>query len=150
MRRRKRAPIPELARRLNSATVHLMRALRQDGAEGGLSAEHRVALGALVFAGPMSIGDLARREQVGAPAMTKTVGILERKRLVTRTRDESDARVVRVQATAAGRAAIIKTRAERVTRIANALAGLEPDDRERIETAIVALERLILELEDTR
>ncbi|HEY6957784.1 MAG TPA: MarR family transcriptional regulator, partial [Candidatus Limnocylindria bacterium] len=88
-----------------------MRALRQDAAEGGLAAEHRVALGALVFAGPMSIGDLARREQVGAPAMTKTVGILERKRLVTRTRDETDARVVRVQATAAGRAAIIETRA---------------------------------------
>lgn len=98
----------------------------------------------------MSIGDLARREQVGAPAMTKTVGILERKRFVTRTRDETDARVVRVEATVAGRAAVIKTRAERVTRIANALAGLDPDDRERIEAAIVALERLILELEDTR
>lgn len=150
MPERKRAPAPELARRLNSATVHLMRVLRQDAAESGLAAEHRTALGALVFSGPMSIGDLARREQVGAPAMTKTVAILERKRFVKRTRDDRDGRVVRVQATPAGREEIIRNRNARVTRIANALAELERDDRARIEAAIVALERLILELEDTR
>ena len=127
-----------------------MRALRDDTGATGLAPEHRTALVALVFGGPLSIGDLARREQVGAPAMTKTVGILERKRLATRTRDTWDRRVVKVQATAAGRAAIIKNRNARVTRIANALADLDRGDRERIEAAIIALERLVLELEERR
>src|SRR5262245_55033596 len=91
----------DLAMRLNSATVHMGRALRGSGT--GLPVEHQSVLTAVVFGGPMAIGDLARREGVGAPAMTKTVGILERELLVERTSDPRDGRVVLIVATGAGK-----------------------------------------------
>ncbi len=94
------ASTDELARRLNSATVHLGRALRR--VPRRLATEHASALGLVVFAGPLRIGDLAKRERVGAPAMTKTVGVLERAGLVRRVPDKQDARAVVIRATAKG------------------------------------------------
>ena len=137
----------ELARRLNSAAVHLMRALRSGPARSGLAAEHQLALTAIVFSGPLSIGTLARREGVGAPAMTKTVGILERQRLVRRTRDATDARVVQVHATAAGRRAVLRRLDGRVVRIARALTELDRSDLRALDAAIGSLERLVVDLE---
>lgn len=140
----------DLARRLNSVTVHVMRALRQETDASGLAAEHRTALGAVVYDGPIRIGALARREGVSAPAMTKTVALLETKGLVVRRRDADDARVVHVRATRAGKDAIVRGRDERVARIARALARIERGDLQRIEGAIVGLERLVSELENGR
>ena len=139
----------ELARRLNSATVHLMRAVR-GGVASGLAAEHQTALVAVVYGGPISIGDLARREGVGAPAMTKAVGVLERSRLVRRTRDRADGRVIRVAATAAGKRFVLRGRSRREQRIARALEDLQASDRELLARSIGALERLVADLERPR
>ena len=54
-----------VAWRLNSATVHIGRALRRDQAPGPLAAEHRSALGVVHFAGPIRMGALATAERVG-------------------------------------------------------------------------------------
>src|SRR5204863_305168 len=83
--------------------------------------EHRSALSAVVFAGGMSIGDLARSERVGAPAMTKTVGVLETEGLARRVRDAEDGRIVRVEATTDGKAFVLRGRSQRVARIGPAL-----------------------------
>jgi len=140
-------PVDELAQRLNSATVHLMRALRQDTPPSGLAAEHSSALGVVVFAGPISIGALARAERVGAPAMTKTVRILEAAGFVTRARDAPDARVVRVQATRRAKELVLRGRDERVIRIGAALAAFSPAETERLAAAIGTFERLVRELD---
>ena len=139
-------PHDELAQRLNSATVHLIRALRQDRPVG-LAAEHSSALGIVVFAGPISIGALARAERVGAPAMTKTVGVLARADLVTRERDPTDARVVRVRATRKANELVLRGRDQRVVRIGKALQALPHAETARLEAAIGTLEKLVRYLE---
>jgi DNA-binding MarR family transcriptional regulator len=139
--------VDELAQRLNSATVHLMRALRQDTSPSGLAAEHRSALGVVVFAGPISIGALARSERVGAPAMTKTVGILEAAGLVIRERDPLDARVVQVHAKRKAKELVLRGRDERVVRIGKALAAFTPAETARLKAAIGTFERLVRDLE---
>ena len=138
----------ELAQRLNSATRHLARSLRER-TPGDLSAEHLSVLNAVVFGGPIAIGDLARREGVTAPAMTKAVGVLEARDLVRRTRDQEDGRVVRVAASTAGKRLILRGRDSRVTRIASALAQLEPTQRGALRSSIEAFERLVLTLESS-
>src|SRR5437899_4781191 len=124
-----------------------MRAVRRDAPTSGLAAEHRSALTAVVFGGRISIGELARSEQVGAPAMTKTVGVLEAEGLARRVPDMRDGRIVRVEATNDGKAFVLRGRDQRVARIGRALAALDKMDMTRLEAAIGALERLVADLE---
>lgn len=80
--------------------------------------------------------DLAARTGVSAPAVTKVVSGLERAGLVHRERDSSDARLVRVRLTEAGRAL-----REPVSRIwleseREFWGGLADDERARVRAAI--------------
>ncbi|HKW78662.1 MAG TPA: MarR family transcriptional regulator [Candidatus Limnocylindria bacterium] len=139
-----------LATRLNSATVHIGRALRKEAVPSPVAAEHRSALGVVYFAGPIRMGALAAAERVGAPAMTKTVAILEREGLVRREVDRSDERAVLIRATRKGAARVREGRDERVRRIDRALRRMTPGARARMAAAVGDLERLIdvLELEN--
>jgi DNA-binding MarR family transcriptional regulator len=139
-----------LATRLNSATVHISRALRKDGLPSVLAAEHRSAMSVVFFAGPIRMGALATAERVSAPAMTKTVALLERQGLVKRAPDPEDDRAVLIRATAKGARTVRQGRDERVRRIEGALAKLRPEARQRIAAAMGDLERIIdlLELEN--
>jgi len=139
----------ELAERLNSAFIHMARALR-DRDPSSLAAEHQVTLAAVVYSGPIAIGALAKREGVTAPAMTKAVGLLEDLRLVRRRRDTSDGRVVLVEATLAGKRTVLRGRGSRVTRIAAELGNLSPSESRSLEAAIAALEKLVAGLEAAR
>ena len=136
----------DLAWRLNSATVHLNRGLR-DQRGAGLAAEQRSALSVVAFMGPIPIGDLAKAERVGAPAMTKTVKILEAAGVVRREADTSDGRRVRVRATAAGAAMVREGRDARVARIRKALGPLTPAEKRTLSAAVAALERVVARLE---
>ncbi|MGH3380338.1 MAG: MarR family winged helix-turn-helix transcriptional regulator [Actinoallomurus sp.] len=83
--------------------------------------------------------DLAARTGVSAPAVTKVVSGLERAGLVHRERDSSDARLVRVRLTEAGRAL-----REPVNRLWHESeqefwGGLTEDERVRVRAAIGAL-----------
>ena len=136
-----------LATRLNSATVHIGRALRKDSQPAVLAAEHRSALSVVVFAGQIRMGALATAERVGAPAMTKTVALLEREGMVRRTSDPDDDRAVVIRATRRGVRAVREGRDERVRRIERALAQLGPDARRRVAAAIGDLEAVVEVLE---
>src|ERR671915_2520477 len=94
----------ELADRLHSAAIHLLRRLRREDARTGLSGPRLSALSVVVFAGPLTLGELAAAEQVKPPTMTRLVRALEARRLVVREADENDGRVVRLRATTKGRA----------------------------------------------
>jgi DNA-binding MarR family transcriptional regulator len=136
-----------VATRLNSATVHIGRALRKDLGPSPLAAEHRSALGVVYFAGPIRMGALAAAERVGPPAMTKTVAILEREGLVRREPDRADERAVLIRATRKGATVVSAGRDERVRRIDRALARLPPIARRRVAAAVGDLEELIDVLE---
>src|SRR5437868_15366386 len=92
----------DLADRLHSAAIHLLRRLpRQDDASG-LPAPQLSALSVIVFGGPVTLGALAAAEQVRPPTITRLVATLEAAGLVERVTDAADRRVVRVTATARG------------------------------------------------
>ena len=62
-----------LADQLHSAAIHLLRTLRKEDDSSGLSAPRLSALSVVVFGGPLTLGQLARAEQVRPPTMTRIV-----------------------------------------------------------------------------
>jgi DNA-binding MarR family transcriptional regulator len=137
---------PGLGSRLNSATVHIGRALRSSSVGASMPIEHRSALSAIVFAGPIRMSALARLEGVSAPAVTRTVAILERQGLVRRHADPSDRRATLIVATAKGARLTMRGRDERARRIDAALRRMRPAARARIQAAIDDLEALVEEI----
>src|SRR4051794_41251008 len=93
----------ELADRLHSAAIHLLRRLRRQDDASGLPAPQLSALSVIVYGGPITLGNLAAAEQVRPPTMTRLVAALEAAAFVTRETDAKDRRVVRITATAKGR-----------------------------------------------
>src|SRR5688572_13769181 len=132
----------EVATLVHSASVRLLRRLREHDVAMGLGTARSSALSVLVFAGAKSITELARIEQVRAPTMTRLVDRLEGAGLVTRTRPPGDRRTVMVTATAAGRRLLEEGRALRVNALAADLEPLKPSDLETLERAAKILLRL--------
>lgn len=137
------SPAPrELADRLHSAAIHLLRRLRAQDAASGLSAPRLSVLSVLAFGGPRSLTGLAAAEQVRAPTMSRLIRDLERKGLVARATDPEDRRVQWISATAAGRRLLQKGRARRVARLEQDLKALAPGEYRALMQAITVLERI--------
>src|SRR5881392_804126 len=83
-----------VADRLHSAALHLLRRLRRQDEAMGLTPARASALSIMVFGGPVTIGALARAEQVTAPTATRLVVGMERDGLLRREDDDQDGRVV--------------------------------------------------------
>jgi DNA-binding MarR family transcriptional regulator len=115
------------ADRFHSAAIHTLRHVAREDAASGLSAARLSALSVLVFGGPKTLGELAAAEQVRPPTMTKIVQGLEQARLARRAPDASDGRVVRVYATAKGKRVLQRARERRISRLAERLSHLEPN-----------------------
>jgi DNA-binding MarR family transcriptional regulator len=75
--------------------------------------------------------------------LSRIVGHLETAKLVTRTSDQSDARVVHLTPTEAGRSLWEEIRNERTDALLYALDKLPEDQRRSIEQALPALETLV-------
>ncbi len=133
----------QLADRLHSAAIHLLRRLRREDARTGLSGPRLSALSVVVFAGPLTLGELAAAEQVRPPTMTRLVRALESRGLVAREADESDGRIVRLRATAKGRTLMAEGRARRVRALAEGLRTLETAEVAELGGAVATLERVV-------
>jgi DNA-binding MarR family transcriptional regulator len=134
----------DIADRLHSAAIHLLRRLRTEDAATGLTAPRLSALSVVVFGGPINLGDLAAAEQVRPPTVSRLVRDLEADGLVTVRPDPSDARVRLAEATQKGRRLLQEGRARRVSRLASELDGLPRADRETLVRAVEILEGLLL------
>ena len=132
----------DVADRLHSLAIHLLRQLRREDVAAGLTAPRLSALSVVVFGGPITLGELAAAEQVRPPTMTRLVQELERDGLVARTTDPSDARVVRIRATPEGTRLLEHGRARRIARLAEQLATLTPEQRALVDDAVATLEPL--------
>lgn len=137
------SPTILVADRLHSAAIHLLRTLRKQDQASGLSAARLSALSVLVFAGPRTIGQLAKAEQVSAPTMTKLVVGLEDDRLVTRRSDSEDGRVTWVRPTARGRRLLQQGRHRRVAELARRLEDLSGRELETLSKAAEMIEAAI-------
>ena len=94
----------ELADRLHSAAIHVLRRVAREDTASGLGGPALSALSVIVFGGPITLGKLAEAERVRPPTMTRTVQGLEAGGLVRREQDVNDKRIVHVHATPTGRA----------------------------------------------
>lgn len=136
----------ELANQLNSAAIHLLRRIARDDGADGLTAARASALSVLAFGGPQRPGDLARRERVSAPTMTRIVDGMVRDGLVRRTPSPDDRRAIVLAATRRGRSLIERGRSRRIQRLAHELSALAENDLRTLEKAVAVL----LRLEDTQ
>ena len=132
----------ELADRLHSAAIHLLRGVRREDAAAGLPPAQLSALSVLVFGGPMTVGRLAEVEQVRSPTMTRIVTSLVQARLVTREPHPDDARSNLISPTSAGRALLIEGRRRRVGVLEQRISDLDGAERDTLERALDALERV--------
>jgi DNA-binding MarR family transcriptional regulator len=126
---------------LRYSVTRLARQLRrQAGTE--LTPTQSAALVSIEKHGPITIGDLASREQVSAPTATNVVSKLEAADLVRRLRDETDRRVCRVELTACGERALETSRNRKTEWLAARLRDLPADDLAKLTAALDVLEHL--------
>jgi DNA-binding MarR family transcriptional regulator len=133
----------DIAGRLHSASIRLLRTLRREDGGSGLSAPRLSALSVVVFAGPLSLAELAAAEQVRPPTMSRIVDALVVRGLVSRDVDPANRRSVRIAATEAGRALLEDGRARRVRALVERLRGLTDYERRALARGAELLERVI-------
>ena len=136
-------PDDELAARLHSAALHLLRRLAQEDRATGVSPARLSALSVLVFGGPRTIGALATAEGVTPPTMTRLVAGLVADGLVERLEQPGDRRVVRLQASLTGRATLLAGRDRRVATLGAMLGPLTPKERRRLDQAATIIEGML-------
>ena len=130
----------EVADRLHSAAIHLLRRVRKVDEATCLSAARLSALSVLVFGGPTTLGELARAEQVSAPTISRLVAGLECDGLLTREPDERDARAVVVRATPEGRRILERGREQRIGELVRLLEGRVASDVATLGAAAAIIE----------
>jgi DNA-binding MarR family transcriptional regulator len=133
----------EIADRLHSVAIHLLRRVRREDAASGLPAPRLSALSVVVFRGPLTVSDLAAAEQVRPPTMTRIVTALQEAGLVEREIDPADRRVVRVRATPRGVTVLQEGRRRRVAALARELASLPKAELRSLARAVGVLERIV-------
>lgn len=126
-----------LAHDIRMACMRVARQVRLDGA-GDLPAHHLSALARLTEA-PGAAGDLAERERVSAPSMTRTIAALVEQGLVVRQPDASDGRVTLLAPTQQGRDFVVKEKARRDGWMAARLEGMSEHERDVLAQAAVLL-----------
>jgi DNA-binding MarR family transcriptional regulator len=131
----------EVADRLHSAAIHLLRRAAEEDRAAGVSRARLSALSVVVFRGPLTLGELASAEGVRSATMTGIVNGLERDGLVRRRPHGSDRRAVNIEATAAGRHLLDGARTRRIGRVASQLDDLSVDDLEVLARAAELLEQ---------
>ncbi len=133
----------ELATRLHSAAIHLLRLLRREDDAAGVSAPLLSALSVLVFGGDRTLGELAAAEQVRPATMSRVVDALAAAGLARRVADARDRRRSRIRATAAGRRMLEAGRRRRVETLTARLDGLAAPERRTLASAVGVLERVL-------
>ena len=131
----------EVAARLRLAITRLHRRLRQHSA-GGLTQSQASALASIDQLGSPTLGELAARESVRPPSMTRIVGVLEEIGYVSRQSDPEDGRVARVALTGKGESVLRRSRSRKTAYLAAQLERLAPEDRRDLADLTVVLERL--------
>lgn len=134
-----------LADALRPALLQVSRELRREARDAGVSPEQVSLLVDIKYAPGIGLRELAARQRVSPPAMTKHVDRLERDGLVERTQSESDRRRVGLTLTADGQRLLRRVRSRRTAWLAQRLDGLDAADLAAIEAAVEPLFGLLRE-----
>jgi DNA-binding MarR family transcriptional regulator len=133
----------EIADRLHSTAIHVLRLVRGQDAATGIGPAQLSALSVLVFGGPMSLNALAAAEQVRPPTMSRIIDALEKARLAQRRPDPKDRRAVLIEPTPKGSALLHAGRKRRVAFLSGYLEGLSPAELARLDQSLTAIQRVL-------
>lgn len=133
----------EVADRLHSLAIHLLRRLRRVDIESRLTGPRLSALSVVVFGGPITLSALAAAEQVSRPTMTRLVQALESEGYLQRIPDPIDGRVSRVTATRKGLEVMREGREQRVKMLTTLLLELPTSELKAIRQAVASLETVV-------
>lgn len=137
----------EIAARLRVAVARLNRLLRSQD-ESGLGSTKTAALVTISAFGPMTLGEVAARERIAPPSVTKIVEDLVARGLVDRRVDPTDRRVALVSVTPEGREMLEANRTRRSAFLAERLAELDPAERDRLASVLDVLDHLVAVADD--
>jgi DNA-binding MarR family transcriptional regulator len=134
----------DLPSRLRLAVGRLNRRIRVDTA-AALPPLQTSVLATLEDHSPLRLSELARREAVTPPTMSRVLAALDDAGLLVRTPDPQDARSALIHLSEAGHDAIRRIRTERTASLAHRLDRLDDAQRAALEAALPALEILVEE-----
>jgi len=134
----------EVADRLHSAAIHLLRRVRSTDVQTGVTPAQLSALSVLM-SGPKTLGELAAAEQVRPPTVTRLARELERLGLVRRESDKGDARVARLRSSAKGSAILRHGRELRIGELERRLRKLSRAELRILDDAAVIIDRIVRE-----
>lgn len=127
---------------LRSAVMRLGRRLRNQRVEESLTPTEMQVLATLARCGSATPGELARKEHVQPPSMTRIVAMLEEKGLVRREPHPDDRRQVVVSSTEQAESILDQSRAKRDAWLRELAAGLDEEELAVLRAAAPVLERL--------
>ena len=133
----------EVADHLHSAAIHLLRHARKQDVLSQQGPARLSALSVLVFGGPMTLGQLAKVEQVKAPTMSRIVAGLKRSGLARIETDAKDARRIRVSVTPKGERMLQQARQRRIQIVAEILAPLAKKELATLRKAAALIEQMV-------
>ena len=134
----------ELAARLRLVVGRLSRRIRVDGRDS----VPPLQLSTMVTVeerAPLRLSELARREGVSVPTMSRVLAALDEQGLVVRVPDPQDARGVLVRLSAAGEQRLAQVRSLRTALVARRLERLDAAQRASLVAALPALEALLVD-----
>ncbi len=133
----------ELANRLRPVLLHLNRYLRREAHAEGITGGQASFLAQIRANPERGVRDLAAREGVSAPAMTRYLDRMEKAGLIVRARSTEDARRLKLALTPKGVRALRSVRRRRTAWLAERLEGLSVSELAAIDRAVEALSRLV-------
>ena len=131
-----------LASRLRLAVVRLNRRLRAQRTNATVSLTQLAAMSTLFKCGPLTPGELAAKEGVQPPSMTRVIAALEEFGFVTRRPHPTDGRQAIVALTDHGRAFHDAEVSAREAWLDRRLAELDDDERELLARAAEIIDRM--------
>jgi DNA-binding MarR family transcriptional regulator len=132
-----------LADNFVAACVRLTRKLRHIDRRAQLTPPQSSALAVIIYAGEITMSDLAALEQVSRPSITITVRQLELQKFVTRKQSRQDRRVSFLKATQKGRKVFFDGQRRRTKPLAALVASLAPHEKKTMAKTIAVMERFI-------
>jgi DNA-binding MarR family transcriptional regulator len=127
---------------LRGAVMRLSRRLRHQRVDETLSPTEMSVLATLSRCGSATPGELARKEHVQPPSMTRIVAMLESKGLVRREPHPEDRRQVVVSRTEQADSMLAESRTKRNAWLAKLAEGLTPEELAVMRQAAPVLEKL--------
>ena len=135
--------LAHLANDLRLACMRISRRVRYESTQD--VAPHQFSVMARLEDNALTPRELAEKERVSPPSMTRTVAGLVERGLVIRTDDPLDGRQVFISLTAQGRSLLGETRRRRDAWMATRLKGISADEREVLVKATAILTRVASE-----